>query len=103
MGGFCILKVEFYVEGIYYHPEYPTPAVVIVIRNNVEDRAYTEPVIVEGPGDIKDIFKKMFLNDRKTHKTSFLVSLDQYRTSRISVGDRVEIEIKINNKGEISN
>lgn len=103
MGGFCILKVEFYVEATYYHPEYPTPSVVIVVRNNVESLRPSEPIIVSGPGDMKDAFKKMFMEDAKTHKTSFLVSLEQYRQSGISVGDRLSVEISINNKGEIQN
>lgn len=81
------MKVEFFVEGAYYHPEYPTPAVVILIRNNVDDMNHpTEPIIVNGPAEIKDAFREMFLQDRKTHKTSFLVPLDQYRTSGIMVG-----------------
>lgn len=96
------MKVEFFVEAAYYHPEYPTPSVVIVVRNNVSLRP-TEPIIVNSPRDMKDAFKKMFMEDAKTHKTSFLVSLEQYRTSKIMVGDRLAIEITINNKGEISN
>ena len=97
------MKIEFYVEATYYHPEYPTPSVVIAVRNNVESLGPSEPIIVSGPGDMKDAFKKIFMEDTKTHKTSFLVSLDQYRTSGIRVGDRISIEIKINNKGEIQN
>lgn len=97
------MKVEFYVEATYYHPEYPTPSVVIVVRNNVESLGPTEPIIVSGPGDMRDAFKKMFKEDAKTHKTSFLVSLEQYRRSGIKVADRISIEITINNRGEIQN
>ena len=97
------MKVEFYVEATYYHPEYPTPSVVILVRNNMASLLPSEPIFVSGPGDMKDAFKKMFMAESKTHKTSFLVSLDQYRLSGVKVGDRISVEITIDNRGEIQN
>jgi len=97
------LKVEFYVEATYYHKEYPTPSVVIIVRNNIESLTPTEPIFVSGPGDMGAAFKKMFMEESRTHKTSFLVSLDQYRDSGIKVGDKISVEIKIDNIGEITN
>jgi len=90
------MKVEFYVEGIYYHPENPIPSVVIVVRNNM-DSMNQEPIITDSKSDMKKALKEMFLDHVKTHKTSFLVGLDDYRKSGIMVGDRLEIDMRINN------
>ena len=96
------MKVEFYVEAIYYHPENPTPSVVIVIRNNIESLS-NEPVFADSHTDMKKILHDMFLDSVKTHKTSFVVGLEEYRSSKIMVGDRLEIDLKVNNNGEIAN
>ena len=96
------MKVEFYVEATYYHKEYPTPSVIIIVRNNIESLSPKEPIFVSGPGDMEAAFRKMYLEESKTHKTSFLVSFDQYRDSGIKVGDKISIEIKIDNIGDIT-
>ncbi len=38
------MKVEFYVESIYYHPDNPIPSIIISIKNNIETAK--EPVII---------------------------------------------------------
>ena len=94
------MKVEFYIEAIYYHPENPIPSVVIAIKNNIE--AVNEPVIINSREDMKEALKSLFRESTRTHKTSFVVGLEQYRRSGMMVGDRLEIEMTIKNNGEIT-
>ena len=96
------MKVQFFIEAIYYHPENPTPSVVIIIRNNIESLASSEPVIVDSHDDMRKVLKDLFMDSVKTHKTSFVVGLEKYRKSGMMVGDRLEIDMKINNSGEIA-
>lgn len=95
------MKIEFYVEGIYYHPENPTPSVIIMIRNNVKSLSPPIPVFVDKHDDMKKVLRDVFADSVKIHKTSFVVGLDDYRKSGISVGDKLEVEMKVNNNGEI--
>lgn len=95
------MKVIFYIEAIYYHPENPTPSVIISIRNNIENIVPGEPVFVDKQSDMKKILKDLFLDNIKIHKTSFMVGLDEYRRSGMIVGDRLEIDMKICNNGDI--
>lgn len=97
------MKVEFYVEAIYFHPENPIPSVVISIRNNVESLTPDEPVLINNHNDMKKAIKDLFMDNARTHKTSFVVGLEKYRESAIMVGDRLEIEMTIKNNGEIVN
>lgn len=97
------MKVEFFIEAIYYHPENPTPSVVIAVKNKIESLTPTEPIFADSKTDMKKILKDLYSDSIQTHKTSFVVSLDAYRKSGMMVGDRLEIEMKISNYGEISN
>lgn len=90
------------MEGIYYHHENPTPSVVIVIRNNIESLTPAEPVFLDSRDDIKKILKDLFMDTVRSHKTSFVVGLDEYRRSGMMVGDRLEIDMIIKNNGEIT-
>jgi len=102
VGGFCILKLEFYIESIYYHPENPIPTVIVIMRNNI-DNISPEITIAANREELRKKFNEMFLDSVKTHKTSFMIPLQVYRKSGMMVGDRLDIEISINNEGEISN
>lgn len=95
------MKVEFFIEAIYYHPDNPIPSVVIAIKNNIE--AINEPVVINSPNDMREAIKNLFRDSTRTHKTSFVVGLEQYRRSGMMVGDRLEIDMKISNSGEIAN
>jgi len=95
------MKVEFYIEGIYYHQENPVPSVVIVLKNNIE--TINEPVIINSHEDMKAALKELFIESTRTHKTSFVVGLDAYRRSGMMVGDRLEIDMQIKNNGVIVN
>lgn len=97
------MKIEFFIDAIYYHPENPIPSVVIAIRNNMESLAPAEPVFADSRTDMRKAIKDLFLDNAKTHKTSFVVGLEEYRKSGMMVGDRLEIEMTVNNNGEISN
>ncbi len=97
------MKIIFYIEAIYYHPENPSPSVVIAIRNNIENITPGEPVFVDKQSDMKKVLKDLFLDTIKIHKTSFMVGLDEYHRSGMMVGDRLEVEMKICNDGEITN
>jgi len=94
------MKVEFFIEAIYYHPENPIPSVVIAIKNNIE--RINEPVLINSPADMKEAVKNLFRDSTRTHKTSFIIGLDEYRRSGMMVGDRLEIDMTIKNNGEIS-
>jgi len=97
------MKVEFFIEAIYYHPENPTPSIIIVIKNKIESLTPGEPVFVDNRTDMKKILKDLFMDSIQTHKTSFMVGLNEYRRSGMMVGDRLEIDMTINNSGEIVN
>ena len=97
------MKIEFYVESIYYHPDNPIPSVVIVIRNNMDNLTPDEPVFIDSKTDMKKILRDLFRDSAQTHKTSFVVGLEKYRESKMRVGDRVEIEMTVRNSGEIAN
>lgn len=103
MGGFCILKLEFFVEAIFYSLQHSIPSVIIEIRNNMDNLSSTSKIVFTNPRDRYDAFKKIFMNESKSHQTSFLISLDQYRLSGIKIGDRISIDITIDKSGEISN
>jgi hypothetical protein len=96
------MKVEFFIEAIYYHPENPTPSVVIAVKNKIESLAPEEPIFADSRSDMKKILKDLFMDSVKTHKTSFMVTLEEYRKSGMMVGDRLEIEMTIKNNGEIT-
>lgn len=96
------MKVEFFIEAIYYHPENPTPSVVIAIKNRVENTSSTEPFFADSKDDMKRIMKELFKDSAQTHKTSFVVPLGEYRRSGMMVGDRLEIDMVISNNGEIT-
>jgi len=95
------MKVEFYIEAIYYHPENPVPSVVIAVKNNIETA--NEPIMISGPADMKEALKSLFRESTRTHKTSFIVGLEEYRRSGMMVGDRLEIDMIIKNNGDIAN
>ena len=96
------MKIEFFIEAIYYHPENPTPSVVIAVKNKIESLAPGEPVFMDSSTNMKKILKDLFMDSVKTHKTSFVVSLEEYRKSGMMVGDRLEIDMVIRNNGEIT-
>lgn len=96
------MKIEFYVETVSYYGEYSRPSVIIVVRDNIENLS-PEPIVVRGSQSMESMFKKMFMEESKNHKTSFVVPLEQYRDSGIKVGDKISVEIKIDNVGKIAN
>lgn len=95
------MKLEFYIEAIYYHPENPIPSVIISIKNNIE--AANEPIIIGSRDDMKKALMDLFRDSTRTHKTSFVVGLEEYRRSGMMVGDRLEIDMIVKNNGEIKN
>ena len=97
------MKLEFFIDSVYYYPDNPIPSVIVVMRNNIDSLMDNEPIILNSKDDMKKAFKNLFLNDAKTHKTSFMVGLDEYRKSGVLVGDRLEIDVVIKNNGDISN
>ncbi len=97
------MKVIFYIEAVYFHPENPTPSVVISVRNNIDSVVPGEPVFVDKQSDMKKVLKDLFLDNIKIHKTSFMIGLEEYKKSGMMVGDRLEIDMKISNHGEIAN
>lgn len=96
------MKIEFFIEAIFYHPENPTPSVVISVKNRIESLVPGEHVFVDSRDDMKKILKDLFMDSIQTHKTSFVVPLDEYRKSGIMVGDRLEIDMTVKNNGEIT-
>ena len=95
------MKVEFYIEAIYYHPENSIPSVVISIKNNIESA--NEPIIIDSRDNMKEVLMNLFRDSTRTHKTSFVVGLNEYRKSGMMVGDRLEIDMIVKNNGEIQN
>jgi len=95
------LKIVYYVEGIYYHPENPSPSVIVVLRNTIDTTGPQEPILLDSRTDIRKAITELFSDSVKYHKTSIMVTLDQYRASGIMVGDRLELETTISNNGEI--
>jgi len=96
------MKVIFYIEAIYYHPENPTPSVIIAVRNNIDSISPGEPVFVDKQSDMKKVLKDLFLDTIKIHKTTFMIPLDEYQKSGMMIGDRLEINMIIKNNGEIT-
>jgi len=97
------MKVEFFIEAIYYHPENPIPSIIIAVRNNMSSFTPAEPVFADSESNMKDILKDLFIDTIRTHKTTFMIPLDEYRKSGMMVGDRLEIDMTIKNSGEIVN
>jgi len=95
------MKIEFYIEAIYYHTENPVPSVIISVKNNIE--AAKDPLIIGSHDDMKKALIGLFRDSTRTHKTSFVVGLEEYRRSGMMVGDRLEIDMTIKNNGDISN
>ena len=97
------MKLEFFIEAIYYHPENPTPSIIIAIKNNIESITPGGPIFVDKNSDMKKVIKDLFMDSVKTNKTNFVIGLEEYRRSGMMVGDRLEIDMKVNNNGEIAN
>lgn len=101
LGGITYLKVEFFIEAIYYHSENPIPSVVIAVRNKVDD-VTDKTLFADNREDMHKALRDLFLDATKIHKTSFMISLEKYRESAMMVGDRLEVDLTIKNNGEIT-
>ena len=96
------MKVEFFVESVYYHTDNPTPSIIIVIRNNLKNLTPDDPIFVDSKSDMKKIMKELFNDALQTHRTSFVIGLEKYRQSGIMIGDRLEIEMTIKDNGRFA-
>ena len=96
------MKTEAFIVSIQYYEETTIPSVIILIRSEIQ---LNKPKQVEGMqvfSSMKDFIKSFSPSkDHKNyHKSSIILPLEEYRKSNFKVGDRLEMDISVNNFGD---
>ena len=95
------MKTEFYVVSINYYEEIATPSVVIILRNKITfSKIENNKQVFSSMIDFMKSFGRSSNNQDEYHKTSIVVSLEDYRNSDLKVGDKIECNMTIKNIGD---
>jgi len=95
------MKTDAFIISIQYYEETTTPSVIILIRSEVQMQKMDEQE-QKIFSSFKTFIKSFGQNieQRNYHKSSIILTLDQYRKSNFKVGDRLEFDISVNNIGD---
>jgi hypothetical protein len=93
------ISLCFFVTAIHH---YTNSSVCIYLQNNIKNTV-PSVAIIHDIESLKKLIKTSHSNYAKTHKTSFILSLDKYHSSKIMVGDKLNFDVSTNNAGEIKN
>lgn len=94
------MKTESFIMSIQYYEELKIPSVIILLRTQIQ---FSKPK-EEGTmmfSSLKDFVKSFGRNEnfQNYHKSSIILSLEEYRNSNFKVGDRLDFDISVNNIG----
>lgn len=94
------MKLKFMVDSIHSHGNPKKPSVRIFITNKLNGSGPVTKAIVKRSEDIAKIIMGLVEESMEQYHTSFILTLQQCKTSGIAVGDIIEMDIQIKNKGD---
>lgn len=95
------MKLKFFVEAVNYNPDNPKPSVIIHLTNKINITP-NKVHLITSSDNLKEKIIDTLKEDLQVYHTRIMLDFSKYKESKISVGDILEADISICNKGEIT-
>lgn len=91
------MKLNFFITSIDHLDD--SPYLYITVRSKMNPSK--KPITLHNP-KLQNIFHAMNKKFIESFETHLLISIEQSKSENFMVGDRIQVDITVNNIGEIS-